>query len=449
MQQAPDHRYQSTQEMKTDVIAARTPLVIPAPGLKPPAPGKPPRPRAPRPSPVVKKRTALYAALALTVCAVIGGAIYFGKAKAPTGGNLTASAADSKSIKPDPTKLNPSQPVPSAIPAEAKIFEGHSYQFVANLKIPWTDAKAQADAAGGHLATLTSKEEEAWATETFANNLTTDFSSFWLGGLNEGKATAWRWVTAEPFVFTAWGKDEPNGASRPDQGEPPYYINVMRAPNYAGGYAWNDSSLTDRYWKSQIVGFLVEWDYASNAGNPAPTAALEPGAIKLWDAPEKLPKDPAIQWENNSLRLGKANLRSGLHSNAPNSRDAIIRASIRANPDSGYPAIALRYGKNAEGKHMCCSLWVDMPKAQIVLDSFVTGEPSAPRKWPLPRSYGSDEWLLLELHAIGDDLTVFFDGIKRFTVRAPSLSEPGEAQVVAQANGYFRDIVYIPLDPPR
>ena len=54
----------------------------------------------------------------------------------------------------------------------------------------------------------------------------------------------------------------------------------------------------------------------------------------------------------------------------------------------------------------------------------------------------------MELRAIGDELTVSLDGQPLGTVHDQSQHEPGSACVFAEANGYFRDIVYIPLDPP-
>ena len=166
---------------------------------------------------------------------------------------------------------------------------------------------------------------------------------------------------------------------------------------------------------------------------------LERGAIKLWDAPAKIPKDPAIRWEDNALRLDKANITSG-----PRSRDGIIRASIRANPDANFPHIALRGQSNNSDYRM--ALFAAEKRIDLIYFDGTKG--TLCNNWPLPRTYKPDEWLRLELRAIGDDLAVSLDGQLFGTVHDTSLPEPGHARVSAEGNGYFRDIVYIPLDPP-
>jgi len=67
--------------------------------------------------------------------------------------------------------------------------------------------------------------------------------------------------------------------------------------------------------------------------------------------------------------------------------------------------------------------------------------------WPLPRIYGPDEWVRFELRAIGDELTVSVDGQVLGTIHDTSQREPGGVQIYA-SNGYFRNIVYVPLDKP-
>jgi hypothetical protein len=68
--------------------------------------------------------------------------------------------------------------------------------------------------------------------------------------------------------------------------------------------------------------------------------------------------------------------------------------------------------------------------------------------WPLPLAYGPNEWFHLELRARGEDLTVSLDGQVLGTVRDGSVTAAGMARIFVSAHGYFRDIVYGPLDPP-
>ncbi len=107
MQQAPDHRYQSTQEMKADVQAARTPRIVPAPQPAAPRPkppalaqralAKPVRPFAPLPPPAAKGRAPLYVAIAAAIIALIGGGIYFAKVK-PNAMTQNATSAQLPSL---------------------------------------------------------------------------------------------------------------------------------------------------------------------------------------------------------------------------------------------------------------------------------------------------------------------------------------------------------------
>jgi len=70
---------------------------------------------------------------------------------------------------------------------------------------------------------------------------------------------------------------------------------------------------------------------------------LEPGAIKLWDSPDKIPQRANVRWENSALVLGDATTGGFLISLLPKSRDAIIRADVRMNPDASQAQICLRY----------------------------------------------------------------------------------------------------------
>ena len=114
MQQAPDHRYQSTGEMKSDVTAARTPLVVapasvPCAALpKPPARAQPAPPIAPVPPLVAKSRAALYAGISGLAVALMGGAIYFAKAKpnARPGNSFTAKAPTLATVTKDAPFVN-------------------------------------------------------------------------------------------------------------------------------------------------------------------------------------------------------------------------------------------------------------------------------------------------------------------------------------------------------
>ena len=86
----------------------------------------------------------------------------------------------------------------------------------------WQEAKADAEDRGGHLATITSAEENDLIREISGGG------SVWIGGSDAEQEGQWQWVTGETFSFTNWAGGEPNNSG----GE--HYLQF-----YSGG-EWND-----------------------------------------------------------------------------------------------------------------------------------------------------------------------------------------------------------------
>jgi formylglycine-generating enzyme required for sulfatase activity/predicted Ser/Thr protein kinase len=123
MQQAPDHRYQSTTEMKADVIAARTPLALAAEPVtqavhpRPIAQPALPEPKAPvmkaiAPPAAKKSRLPIFAGIAVILLVVVGGGLYFSKIKPkvmetvqPKRGTPTSDAEPWRNVLGDPAQL--------------------------------------------------------------------------------------------------------------------------------------------------------------------------------------------------------------------------------------------------------------------------------------------------------------------------------------------------------
>jgi hypothetical protein len=82
----------------------------------------------------------------------------------------------------------------------------------------------------------------------------------------------------------------------------------------------------------------------------------------------------------------------------------------------------------------------------LVLTSAVNGAFHFIKSWPPPRQYGENEWVQLELRAVGDELTISVDGVSLGAIRDQSVPGPGGPMIYAESNGYFRNIVFIPLD---
>ena len=77
----------------------------------------------------------------------------------------------------------------------------------------WDAAKADAQARGGHLATLTTETEWAAAHDAAAESFPagTPVYNFWIGGFRPkgDPANSWQWVTGEKWSYQRWLPDEP------------------------------------------------------------------------------------------------------------------------------------------------------------------------------------------------------------------------------------------------
>jgi len=74
-------------------------------------------------------------------------------------------------------------------------FQGHTYQ-VFNDSLTWEDAKTICEAKGGHLATITSIQEQEFIGQIIENGAK-DF--YWLGGTDKANEGYWTWVTGESW----------------------------------------------------------------------------------------------------------------------------------------------------------------------------------------------------------------------------------------------------------
>ena len=130
----------------------------------------------------------------------------------------------------------------NANPSESTIRYGTStYTFIKNKHYTWHQAKLKAEELGGHLAVLTSQEEN----DVVFNKLKLQNQNVWLGATDEGSEGRWRWITGEKWDFANWGghgNDNANGVE--------HYLHFHSA--FRG--QWNDHPPTH----AQISGFILE-----------------------------------------------------------------------------------------------------------------------------------------------------------------------------------------------
>lgn len=115
-------------------------------------------------------------------------------------------------------------------------FNDHKYQ-VFETYMTWQEAKEYCESLGGHLATITSAEEQS-VLNNFDGN-------YWLGGTDSGSEGNWRWITGEAWIYTNWDEGEDNNLD-----EIEHYLTTWY------DFTWNDLCY-DSY---EQGGFICEWD---------------------------------------------------------------------------------------------------------------------------------------------------------------------------------------------
>ncbi|MCG8619135.1 MAG: PEP-CTERM sorting domain-containing protein [Desulfobacterales bacterium] len=135
---------------------------------------------------------------------------------------------------------------------------GHYYELIDSGQITWSAANGSAEkmtfqGSQGHLATITSNEENLFLSEfSFHGRV-------WLGGKYENE---WSWVTGEEWDYTRWL---------------PSYIVPYDSQNYPYLYKYFNPS--SPYWANNhesydlVGGFIVEYD-ASPTPTPEPSTMI-------------------------------------------------------------------------------------------------------------------------------------------------------------------------------
>jgi len=114
-------------------------------------------------------------------------------------------------------------------------------QYFLTTSTTWTDAQAQAVAAGGNLVTINDAAEQNWLSNVFG---TTEL--FWIGLTDRVTEGVFQWVSGQPVTYTNWAPREPNNYQPirgPLRGED--YVNMnwhgaSRQPGFQKN-DWNDN----------------------------------------------------------------------------------------------------------------------------------------------------------------------------------------------------------------
>jgi hypothetical protein len=138
----------------------------------------------------------------------------------------------------------------------------HWYEVITNLNITWTAADALPGAtvpSFGYLATITSKEENAFITGLLTDPSSTNVNwGWWLGGSDAASEGNWKWVrgpeSGSAFSYTNWRSNEPNDDAA--LGGNADFLTIRWEKDGDARGTWADRPIGS----TKTIGYVVEYD---------------------------------------------------------------------------------------------------------------------------------------------------------------------------------------------
>ena len=245
---------------------SRTEPVEPEPSEE--KPSRPPKPPKKEPGPRAPGRTAVAVMSGLLGLFLVffGVAMVFGS-RGASGGAIPSQTLESwQGSGDEPAAADPGpDTVAVSAPDAQTVLENtppvHTYQIVVE-DVSWQEAYDRAQAAGGHLATITSQEEfDAICAQADQAAVITGVRYLWLGA-RQGSA-GWTgsdcWITGEDWTFDAWYPGEPSGQD--EDGTPENVLCMWNVQQ--SGWTFNDQRndlLSVLPEVSGKVGYVIEFE---------------------------------------------------------------------------------------------------------------------------------------------------------------------------------------------
>ena len=191
---------------------------------------------------------------------------------------------------------------------EANFLDGHYYDFVPLYAVPWTTAKANAEAMSyyglqGYLATITNADEAQICGELSPG-------TGWIGASDVESEGVWKWVTgpeegtifwngnqngsAPAGMYSNWNAGEPNNSGNNED-----YAHITDVSVTDNPGSWNDlpDSTAGQPPQYTATGFVVE--YGGMPGDPE----LSISASTSFSPAEILSTTPSTSCENEAANL--------------------------------------------------------------------------------------------------------------------------------------------------
>jgi len=156
---------------------------------------------------------------------------------------------------------------PAKIPDDAVEFNGHYYKVYDDVAESWKKAQTYCEDLGGHLATITSQEENDFL---FAYIIDNGYKNAYFGFSDHETEGTWKWVTGEKVSYTNWAENEPNN-QQSSEGYGMFYY------QYPDG-KWNDGDFGQETLNDDLS-FICEWDTVSDSEDSIFIVIL----VSIWE----------------------------------------------------------------------------------------------------------------------------------------------------------------------